>query len=90
MPGMRISLMMTFGVCVSSAASKSSAHSKVLLGMSSPDSAFSITQRIELSSSTTQISVELVIKFFHWYEQGEACMPRLTHRLNNTPMSGKC
>ena len=89
-PGMRISLIIALGVAVLSAASKSSAQAKLLQEMSSPESAFSMTQRIELSSSTTQISFESVMQFFHWYQQCEAGITWLTNRLDNTAVAGEC
>src|SRR5690349_6673388 len=69
-PGMRMSLTMTWGVSVSSAAIASCADENVLNAMSSRVSAFSNTQRIERSSSMIQTG----------FITSSSCRRRLVHR----------
>ena len=66
MPGMRMSLMMTSGRSESMRSMSWSPSEKLSLSMPAWLSARSSTQRIELSSSTTQTLACLCMVLIHW------------------------
>src|SRR3989304_3992535 len=83
-PGMRMSDTSTWGAPLSSAASASEACAKVLNGIPSRVSAFSNTQRIDRSSSTTQTGFITVL--LQRQHNAEAGAPGLAFDFDHTVM----